>query len=242
MSKNKTVRNIFLAVFCLFICASLGHAESCSSIGEVQHKYTASGCSYSTESRSCCSNGSWSDWNGSCPTAPSCPSNQCWDGTKCQSKDLPYYLEIPGSVANSVSCSYPIKCEEGKGWVKASVTPATCACKEGYQYKPTVCEKTAPKLVSEDLYTDIKKSNLPIGTSCSKLCDEAFESMVTNCSGAARCEFSHTDKTCSEVGHPTYGYVKRNGYNGYCQTLESSSGPYSVNLNCRLFYTRTYCK
>ena len=33
MSKNKTVRNVFFTIFCLFACISLGYAESCSSVG-----------------------------------------------------------------------------------------------------------------------------------------------------------------------------------------------------------------
>ncbi len=45
MSKNKTVRNVFFTIFCLFACVSLGYAESCSSKGQVQYKYTAGGCS-----------------------------------------------------------------------------------------------------------------------------------------------------------------------------------------------------
>lgn len=72
MPKNKTVRNVFFSVFCLFACVSLGYAESCSSSGQVQYKYTASGCSYTTQTRTCCSNGSWSDWGGSCPTVKTC--------------------------------------------------------------------------------------------------------------------------------------------------------------------------
>ena len=71
MSRKKTVRNVFFTIFCLFACVSLGYAESCSSKGQVQYKYTASGCSYSTQTRTCCSNGSWSSWGGSCPTTPS---------------------------------------------------------------------------------------------------------------------------------------------------------------------------
>ena len=74
MSKNKTVRNVFFTIFCFFACVSLGYAESCSSKGQVQYKYTASGCSYTTQTRTCCSNGSWSDWDKSCPTVKTCDS------------------------------------------------------------------------------------------------------------------------------------------------------------------------
>ena len=54
MSKKKTVRKVFFAVFCFFACAIIARAESCSSKGQVQYKYTASGCSYTTQSRTCC--------------------------------------------------------------------------------------------------------------------------------------------------------------------------------------------
>ncbi len=67
MSKNKTVRNVFFAVFCFFACASLAHAESCSTAGATQNKYTAEEpCGYKTETRTCCSDKQWSDWGGKC--------------------------------------------------------------------------------------------------------------------------------------------------------------------------------
>ncbi len=39
---------------------------SCSA-GTVQNKYTATGCDTRTETRTCCSNGSWSGWDEDCP-------------------------------------------------------------------------------------------------------------------------------------------------------------------------------
>ena len=62
MSKNKTVRNVFFLVFCLFACISLGYAENCSTAGAVEYKYTANGCSYDTIVRTCCASGNWSGW------------------------------------------------------------------------------------------------------------------------------------------------------------------------------------
>ncbi len=73
MLKNKTVRNVFFTIFCLFACVSFGYAESCT-IGAKQYKYMASGCSYTTQTRTCCSNGSWSDWDKNCPTVKTCDS------------------------------------------------------------------------------------------------------------------------------------------------------------------------
>ena len=68
MSKNKTVRNVFFAIFCLFACISLGYAESCSTAGAVEYKYTANACSYDTSVRTCCATtGAWSGWGEECP-------------------------------------------------------------------------------------------------------------------------------------------------------------------------------
>jgi len=47
---------------------------SCGTVGGTEYKYTASGCSYSTSTRTCCSSGSWSGWDEACPTSKSCPT------------------------------------------------------------------------------------------------------------------------------------------------------------------------
>ena len=124
MLKNKTVRNVFFLVFCLFACVSLGYAESCSSKGQVQYKYTASGCSYTTQTRTCCSNGSWSDWGGTCPNPGSaCAGNQCWDGSKCVTTPM-------ATKHYNGKCYYKWKscyCVNGSGW--------NCSGKE---YEPNV--------------------------------------------------------------------------------------------------------
>ena len=49
--------------------------ESCGASGTKQYKYTASGCSYSTSTRTCCSDGAWSPWDASCPTTKTCPTS-----------------------------------------------------------------------------------------------------------------------------------------------------------------------
>ena len=118
MSKNKTVRNVFFAIFCLFACVSLGYAESCSSSGSVQYKYTASGCSYTTQTRTCCSNGSWSDWDKDCSLTV------CRNG---EVKEIEITLKwvdeyIKDKDAYKV-CSY--KCENNK-WVFSGYSDYGC--------------------------------------------------------------------------------------------------------------------
>ncbi len=66
MSKNKTVRNIFFSVFCVFACIIAAYAESCNSVGQVQYRYTASGGPYTTQTRTCCSDKQYSEYGKAC--------------------------------------------------------------------------------------------------------------------------------------------------------------------------------
>ena len=54
---------------------SCAGGSSCGTSGTKEYKYTASGCSYSTSTRTCCSDGSWSGWDASCPTTKTCPTS-----------------------------------------------------------------------------------------------------------------------------------------------------------------------
>ena len=109
MSKNKMVRNVFFVLFCLFACVSLGYAESCSSKGQVQYKYTPSGCSYTTQTRTCCSNGSWSAWDKPCPVAEckngetkECGSGKCGQKT-CVNGRWSACATIPNMLGSAAS-------------------------------------------------------------------------------------------------------------------------------------------
>lgn len=76
----------FLGFIVLICISAMGFAETCSTVGETQNKYTASGCGYTTQTRTCCSNGNWSDWDKDCACsgAECCSSNQCWNGSECE--------------------------------------------------------------------------------------------------------------------------------------------------------------
>lgn len=77
-----------------------------------------------TSSRSCCSDGTWSDWDGECSTSSSCGLNECWNGSACVSK--------PTSTActcNNGTCSLVYTCVSGSGWKSTR----NCTCDSGYQ-------------------------------------------------------------------------------------------------------------
>ncbi len=95
--------------------------------GDVEYKYTANGCSYITQTRTCCGKGMmvrWSNWGESCPQGEDCSSAQCWDGISCVNK--PSSCDCGGGT-----CSYT--CKSGSGWQK------TCSCRQGYSLEGGVC-------------------------------------------------------------------------------------------------------
>ena len=140
MSKNKTVRNVFFTVFCLFACISLGYAESCSTAGATQNKYTASGCSYTTQSRTCCSNGAWSDWGGSCPTcnksADTCDARQLYadfDEANCKCICPTGAIEVNGTC----------ECDTANGYVEGDhecVKSGSGSCASNQCWNGSNCE------------------------------------------------------------------------------------------------------
>ena len=72
--------------------------SSCGASGTKQYKYTAdSDCGYTTSTRTCCSNGSWSGWDAACPAAP----KQCSTASKPESKTTCY----GGYKRRTVSCN-----------------------------------------------------------------------------------------------------------------------------------------
>ncbi len=77
-----------------------------------------------TSERSCCSDGTWSDWDGECSGASSCGLNECWNGSTCVSK--------PSSTActcNNGTCSLTYRCVSGSGWKSTK----NCTCDSGYE-------------------------------------------------------------------------------------------------------------
>ena len=77
-----------------------------------------------TSSRSCCSDGTWSDWDGECGGASSCGTNQCWNGSTCVSKP-----SSVGCTCTHGTCSLTYKCVSGSGWKSTK----NCTCDAGYE-------------------------------------------------------------------------------------------------------------
>ena len=171
MLKNKTVRNVFFAVFCLFACISLGHSESCSTAGQVQYKYTASGCSYTTQTRTCCSDKKWSDYGKSCSDC-TLPAGY----TYVNGSNPPVFTR----TENGLICGYYGSCTpSGNGW---SFSKISCNCPNGDILCSGLCEKKQTKKI-ETASLNASASNL---STCQEVCFNQFTAYGTK---SAQCSF-----------------------------------------------------
>ena len=68
------MKKVILSMLVIGIMSVLADAESCTSVGATDKKYTPQGdCAYKTETRTCCKGGNWSEWNKECDTLkPNC--------------------------------------------------------------------------------------------------------------------------------------------------------------------------
>ena len=103
--------------------SSSGGSSSCT-VGAKENKYTASGCSYTTQTRTCCNDKTWSGWGEACSGASNCTSSQCWNSStsSCQSKPRSICSCSNGTCSRTYSCG-------SSGWTYTD----TCTCKSGYE-------------------------------------------------------------------------------------------------------------
>ena len=112
--------------------------EGCTS-GQVQYKPSGD---CGTSSRTCCLDGTWSDWDGECPN---CGDRECWINSKCQPEP-----PAPCSCTNG-RCQRTWTCTPGTGW---SYTDSTCVCNSGYTLKNGKCEKNTLSCVTTKSESD----------------------------------------------------------------------------------------
>ena len=122
-------------IFGVIIALSMGvyaYAESCSSVGSTQYKHTASGCSYTTSTRTCCSDGTWSDWDKECCTgAGCCTSGTCWNGSTCET-------QISSKCGDQANMVYS-NCVQGKGYLYYCVCKSDGTTKQVYKNDSFSC-------------------------------------------------------------------------------------------------------
>ena len=89
-------------------------------LGDVQYKPKGD-CDTST--RSCCSDLTWSEWDGECSGSSSCGTNECWNGSTCVTKPT-----TTACTCTNGTCSLTYTCSSGSGWKSSK----SCTCKSGY--------------------------------------------------------------------------------------------------------------
>ena len=91
-----------------------------------------------TSSRTCCSNGTWSDWDGECIN---CSLNQCWNGTICEAQGTlsrPCSGNVTGATGGTQTRS--ATCISGSGWSYGNWSSSNCTYSGGGS--SCICEPT----------------------------------------------------------------------------------------------------
>ena len=111
--------------YCTGSSSGGGSSSTACTAGQTQNKYTASGCSYTTSTRTCCNDKTWSDWDKACSGSSSCTSSQCWNSStsSCESKPSGSCTCTNGSCNRSYKCG-------SSGW---TYTDGPCTCYSGYE-------------------------------------------------------------------------------------------------------------
>lgn len=155
MSYNWGKKALCFFVFAV-LCALSAYAESCSGSGNL--RYSASGCSYTTE---ICCRGAWTSGTtcNEC-VKETCNSNYYWSSAKCAcvacgippNNGAPFQYNSTTTPtaeqykANAQMCQFKVLCLDERGW---ATDPGTgldlCVCKSGYTWDRSsqTCKKNA---------------------------------------------------------------------------------------------------
>lgn len=113
----KKILPTLFAGFALMGFSLCVYAEECSPIGRTQNKYVAGEpdeCSYITQTRTCCRDKNWSDWDKECPQ---CSADQCWDGAACREEPEEEVVGEDRYDGSDCKISYSdCQCSDGSGW------------------------------------------------------------------------------------------------------------------------------
>ncbi len=166
--------------------------SSCGVSGRKEYKYTASGCSYTTSTRTCCYNGSWSAWDGVCPAAP----KQC-TGTRPESQTICY----GGKKRRTVTCN-----TSTGAWTTGSWGDCDCSDSEF----ESVTTPSGGKCCQRKDGTGIKCAGAP------DLAGHRWVKAGTNCRSRAECGYGSCSGSCSTPGSECTTWVN-NGMSAVAQ-------------------------
>ena len=157
------MKKICLTIIVVLAVITLSYAESCSDVGTTENKYTAQGdCNYKTQTRTCCEDGNWSDWDEECKV---CGEGECWNGSMCEKPQTSLLCKsyknkwgvVGGSLTRKATCtsngwSYgewkgDCQCAEGLRWYKDKME---CDCEPGYCWDGGKCEEPQTQILCTD--------------------------------------------------------------------------------------------
>ena len=179
--------------------------------GDTQNKYTASGCSYSTSTRTCCSYGGWSNWDEECKACedknPCTSDADCCNGRSCIRSGVSKVCGAQCSESSKPTCSlaggtcsYICTCDTSTGkWENCQKRQR---CNVGYE-SVTVsngicCQKsdgTGPRCAGGDI--GIGYRWVAAGTNCWDK-SECGNGCPSNLSDGLACSESQVGNWCSK--------------------------------------------
>lgn len=242
MSHNCCKKALCFFVFAI-LCALSAYAESCSTSGRL--RYSASGCSYTTE---ICCNGAWKSGSTCECTKTTCNSNYYWSTAACAcvacgippNNGAPFQYNsytTPTAEqykANAQMCQFKVVCLDESGW---RTDPGTgldsCVCKSGYNWDRSsqTCKKAATTYTVSSNVITVKDGSYSSSSFALSVCNSSTgprNGMITGLQGAG------TYGTVSVSDCPTSAKY----YNfSSCSTYRNNNGTYGYTFS----YTEYKC-
>ena len=191
----------------------IGPIESECTSGQTQYKPSGT---CGTSSRTCCSNGTWSAWDGECDASTSCGLNECWNGSKCEAKGT-VSKTCSGNIANAKSGTLTRTATCGSsGWSYGSWT-GTCTCNTGYTWNSSSKTCGAKTCSGSDFYNASSDKCCSVGSYVLKYGTNA-STMYATCVG----EDLDVTGECCTMSNKTEIQLPSSA--GSCSALASKAG------------------
>ena len=251
------MKRIILSILAICVMSALANAESCTSVGATDKKYTPSGCDYKTETRTCCEDCNWSDWDKTCkPKYKECEEGDEGTATVELWGSSAYWS---GKVVGSKTCQR--KCVNGKweyalkgiscsnGWAEFAGGADGKVCKIG-----RVVQTARIKGKPNTYKTPEGQKGLPARYQYNQKCDEAEhgywrkegEDEANGVTNYLQCQFHGYWN--SLMGKPysihrvsiDYVHTYPDGCDGNSDNLKEERGAWCTNIGaCRMMVSYT---
>ena len=201
------MKKVILSILAICVMSALANAESCTPVGATDKKYTPSGCDYKTETRTCCEDGNWSEWNKDCPKV-ACKEDECLRDGKCEKK-----LSCTGTKGSSDCSKLSREYSSGTAYKTRTVTDNCGVCKysEWSEWNVRSCYKCGWGVDSRIM---VHKTNFSSRKECSEEAEKIKSEYrnkgvlgsMTNCTKDTYPKTLYWVDGCNSLGYNSVGY------------------------------------